>query len=373
MTEEQVTPKPKISFYLKNASTLMKMRRANKKSIEQIIALTKPLQKALIPAFEGTGGPMEEGMIYLLFNSEDGSGPIDSVFRVFWVNSPILNFSFFDSFLVSSKLRSGRWERKFPRGIFENLSANRFHQETHFEECELNFDGTWSEGYQLTFNDHINELAGNLEYRPLTPEGVLTYYNGQTVMTPSMVQRFYDMFAIKVSGELEAQGKKLHITDGRGIIEHGLGIFSGFNIYLWRWLDLQFPEGSVHLFYHPIILEKEGIIEAGEGATIMDGKWYHFPPGHFKIEEKASIKDDDLSIQVPVEWRITAGEDSNGEPLLDLSMNKLASLSWRGNIGPVDEYITNFVLEAKGTWKGKPISGRGTMENLTHQKVGSAK
>ncbi len=65
-----------------------------------------------------------------------------------------------------------------------------------------------------------------------------------------MAQRFYDIFAIKVTGEIEIQGKKIKIDNGRGIIEHGLGRFSNFHIYDWRWANLQFTEGSVHLFYH---------------------------------------------------------------------------------------------------------------------------
>ena len=193
-------------------------------------------------------------------------------------------------------------------------------------------------------------------YGPLK-DGVLTYYNGRTALNPTLAQRFYDVFAIKVTGEIEVQGKKLEIKEGRGIIEHGLGIFSGHNIHLWRWLNLQFPEGSVHLFYHPIALE--GVIEAGEGAAVMDGKWYHFLRDDFRIDEIDFEYDENINTKIPVAWKVTAGP-------LDLIVRKKTHRSWGGNIGPTNEYISDYVVEAEGKWNGKEITGSGTMESLFH-------
>ena len=309
---------------------------------------------------------MEEGMIYVLFNSEDGSSPPDSVFRAFWVNSPDIRFSFFDSFLVSERLSSGQWAKTYPRGILKNRSPRRSHQEVSLEEYDMVFDGTWQEGYSFTFEDRLNHISGELEFEPLSSKGVLVYYNGREATTPSMVQRFYDMFAIRVTGELKTQGNRIQLNDGRGIIEHGLGIFSTLNIQVWRWLNLQFPEGSIHLFYHSLNLGDEGIVESGEGAAVMNGRWAHFPPGDFRIEETGYENDENLSIRIPVEWRVTAGDDSSGNPRLDLTVRSTAYFSWSGELGTENEYVTNYVLEARGTWEGKSIVGKGTMENQMH-------
>ena len=181
--------------------------------------------------------------------------------------------------------------------------------------------------------------------------------------------RFYDIFAIKVTGEIEINGKKINISDGRGIIEHCLGIFSNLHVYDWRWLNLQFPEGAVHLFYKSLDLEDEGIFELGEGAAVMNGKWYHFQPGGFQIKELAYGEDVDIPTKVPIEWKVTAGKDSSGNPLLDLNMVSTSKLSYIGSMGKENEYMTNYVLNANGTWGGKPIKGKGTMENQMHRII----
>lgn len=372
LSNEVVIPKTKLSFFLKNITTLIKLKRSNRKSIEKFIKTNKYLDAPIIPSFEGTGGPMEEGMIYIMFNSENNSSPssIDSVFRIFWVNAPILRFSFFDSFFISEKFKSGQWSRDYPHSIFQNLSKDRFHQEVSIDECHILMDGTWNKGYEFKFSDNLNNISGQLIFDPIE-KGVLTYFNGRKAIVRSMAQKFYDMFAIRINGEIEVQGKKIQVKDARAIIEHGLGIFSGFYIYDWRWLNLQFPDGVFHLFYNSITLEDigEGILESGEGAGVMNGQWFHFQPKTFKIDEIAYEEDENLPTKVPVEWRVTAGKDSNGNSMLDLRMKKTAHLSWIGANSEIEEYVTNYIVQVEGTWEGKHIKGKGTMENMMHHKI----
>ena len=310
-------------------------------------------------------------MIYVMFNSnEDESSEIlDTVYRYFWVNAPSLQFSVIDTFLVSETLTSRQWERSFNKGIFKNLSKTRFHQEVNFDVCQFEFDGNWEKGYKFTFQDKQMDIKGNLTYKALDPKGVLVYYNNRIAITPSMANRFYDIFALKVTGEIEIGDKKVNITNGRGIIEHGLGIFSNFHIYDWRWLNLQFPEGSIHLYYHSLDLGEEGIYEAGEGAAIMDNKWFHFQPGDFQINEVSYGEDKDVSTKVPIEWEVLAGKISSGEPILNLKMKSLAKISWHGLMSKENQVITNYVLNAEGTWKGKTIQGKGTMENQMYRII----
>lgn len=107
MPTNEVEPKPKIKFFLKNLRTLIKMKRASRTRIEEFVKANKQLHEPIMPSTEGTGGPMEEGMIYIMFNSnEDTSKEIfDNVYRFFWVNAPDLRFSFLDAFLVSKTFK----------------------------------------------------------------------------------------------------------------------------------------------------------------------------------------------------------------------------------------------------------------------------
>ncbi|MFX1514013.1 MAG: hypothetical protein ACFFCQ_15650 [Promethearchaeota archaeon] len=373
MPELEVKPKPKVSFFLKNIGTIIKIKRANRKKIEKFISSTPYLNQPLMPSFEGTGGPMEEGMIYLMFNSQDGtSSSIDSVFRVFWVNAPDLRFAFFDSFLISENLKMGQWERSYSEGIFKNRSKSRFHQEVSLEEFSMTCDGIWSEGYHFVFEDKLNEISGEVNLTPLSPEGVIVYYGGRIGVTPSMAQKAYDLFALRVTGDIIVPGgKKIQVKDGRAIIEHGLGVFSNFHIYDWRWLDLQFPEGSLHLFYLSVDLreEGEGIVISGEGAAVINGKWYHFPPGTFEISEVKYEADENLPTKVPVEWRVRTWKDSPEDSLFDLNVKKTFHHSWVGAMGRENEFITNYILEARGVMEGKDIEGKGTMENQMHRII----
>ncbi len=371
MATDEIKPKITLKFILKNLGTLIKMKRANRTRIDKLVKANQQLKAPIMPTTEGTGGATEEGMIYIMFNSNEETTPdiFDTVFRVFWVNAPDLKFSVVDNFLVSENFKSGQWYRFFSKGIFENLSKTHFHQEVHFEECDFEFDGKWPNGYKLIFHDRKLDIKGNLTYEAIDPKGVLVYYNNRLAVTPSMAQQFYDIFAIKVTGTIEIQGKKIQVSNGRGIIEHGLGIFSNLNIYDWRWLNLQFPEGQVHLFYHSLDLDEEGIYEAGEGAAVMNGEWYHFQPGDFQIEEVGYDVDENVPTKVPIEWKVTAGKDSTGAPLLNLKMTSTTKISWHGAMAKENQAITNYILDAEGTWKGKTVKGKGTMENQMHRVI----
>ncbi|MFW9996897.1 MAG: hypothetical protein ACFFD4_32950, partial [Candidatus Odinarchaeota archaeon] len=246
-----------------------------------------------------------------------------------------------------------------------------YHQEVSIDSFQMNCDGIWKEGYDFTLKDDHNEISGDLRFEPLSPLGVLVYYNGRVAVAPSLSQRFYDMFALKVTGEVEIQGEKLTVQNGRGIIEHGIGIFSNQDIEDWRWLNLQFPNGSVHLFYHTLNLKEEGILESGEGAAVFDGTWYHFLRGEFQIIEKEYAEEKGIpSKKIPIAWKVIAGNQA-GDPLLELEMSVAAKYSWHSELSMTkeDQSVSNYVLKAEGTWMGKPIKGKGTMENQMHRII----
>ena len=96
MSTDEVKPKISLKFILKNFGTIIKMKRANRKKIEKLVQANKPLKEPIIPSTEGTGGSMEEGMIYVMFNSneDEPSEIFDTVYRYFWVNAPSLQFSY---------------------------------------------------------------------------------------------------------------------------------------------------------------------------------------------------------------------------------------------------------------------------------------
>ncbi len=366
---DAVVPKPTIGFFLGNMGKLLKMRRATRAGAESQVAAVEKQDQPIIPDFEGTGGPMEEGMIYLLFNAQEGIGPMDSSFRIFWVNAPSLRFSFFDSFLVSESLKSGQWDRSFQRGIFEARAKDRFHQEVHLTDFDMVCDGCWAEGYDFHFDDRLHQISGDVRFEPFD-EGVLTYFNGRTAVSPAMLQRFYDIFAMRACGDLQLQGSPLILKEGRAIIEHGLGIFSNYDIEDWRWLNLGLSNGGVvHLFYYSLHFGEAGIFAAGEGAAVVEGDWHHFRAGDFTIEEETYAPDPNLTTEIPVAWHVTAGRDIDGQPLLDLQIRRRESISWVGAMGKDNEFISNYVLEAEGTWLGQPITAKGTLENQMHRII----
>jgi len=334
MSKADIKPKPKLSFFLKNLGLLWKLKRADRKVGEDFVNANKKLLEPIYPVSEGNKGPMEEGMIYVMFNSEGKEDPekIDTVFRFFWVE-------------------------------------DRYHQEVSEPELDFLIDGNWKEGYSFEFDDKKLGITAKLKYTPISDKGILVYYNGRMAITPSMAQRFYDSFAFKVTGEFIVEGKTIEIKNGRGIIEHGTGIFSSQHIYDWRWLNLQFPEGAIHLFYHSLDIEEEGIFEAGEGALVLNDEWFHFQPYDLKIEETGFSADKNLPSKVPTAWKVTGGKDATGKQLLDLNVTSTAKISWFGVLGKENQFISNYVLTAEGTWKGKKIKGKGTMENMMHRVI----
>ncbi|MCE7739270.1 MAG: hypothetical protein GPJ50_07820 [Candidatus Heimdallarchaeota archaeon] len=371
MSKADVKPKPKFIFFLKNLGLLWKLKRADRKVGEDFVNANKKLLEPIYPVSEGNKGPMEEGMIYVMFNSEGKEDPdkIDTVFRFFWVDAPVLRLSVLDSFIVSEKLKTRKWDEFYPRGVLLNKMKDRYHQEVSEPEVDFLIDGTWDEGYSFVFNDKKLDITAKLNYTPTNDKGILVYYNGRMAISPSMAQKFYDSFAFKVTGEIVVEGQKVELKNGRGIIEHGIGIFSSLHIYDWRWLNLQFPEGAIHLFYHSLDIEEEGIFEAGEGALVIDDEWFHFQPYDFDIEETGFAEDENLPSKVPTAWRVTGGKDASGKNLLDLEVTSTAKISWLGVLGKENQYITNYVLEAEGTWKGKSIKGKGTLENMMHRII----
>lgn len=371
MNKSNIQPKPKLVFFLKNIGLLWKLKRANRRTGEKFVNSNVKLLEPLYPQSEGNKGPMEEGMIYVMFNSE-GKEDIDKIntaFRFFWVDAPDLRLSVLDSFIVSEKFQTRKWDEIYPKGVLFNKTKDRYHQEVSEPEVDFLIDGTWEEGYSFDFNDKKLDITAKLNYTPINDKGILVYYNGRMAITPSMAQKFYDSFAFKVTGEIVVEGKKIELKNGRGIIEHGTGIFSSSHIYDWRWLNLQFPEGAIHLFYHSIDVEEEGIFEAGEGALVLDDEWFHFQPYDFKIEETGYAEDENLHTKVPTAWRVTGGKDATGKDLLELKVTSTAKISWLGVLGKENQYITNYVLEAEGTWKGKRIKGKGTLENMMHRII----
>ena len=85
MSKADIKPKPKLSFFLKNLGLLWKLKRADRKVGEDFVNANKKLLEPIYPVSEGNKGPMEEGMIYIMFNSEGKEDPdkIDTVFRFF--------------------------------------------------------------------------------------------------------------------------------------------------------------------------------------------------------------------------------------------------------------------------------------------------
>jgi len=75
MATDEIQPKITLKFILKNLGTIIKMKRANRTRIDKLVKANQQLKAPIMPTTEGTGGAMEEGMIYIMFNSNEETSP----------------------------------------------------------------------------------------------------------------------------------------------------------------------------------------------------------------------------------------------------------------------------------------------------------
>lgn len=64
MPTNEVEPKPKIKFFLKNLRTLIKMKRASRTRIEKFLKANKQLNEPIMPSTEGTGANGRRNDLY---------------------------------------------------------------------------------------------------------------------------------------------------------------------------------------------------------------------------------------------------------------------------------------------------------------------
>ncbi|MHA2060055.1 MAG: hypothetical protein ACW976_04675, partial [Candidatus Ranarchaeia archaeon] len=167
MSRKPIPPTELLRFMSHHKRLFLRLLRANPLLVRRQVRNVRRMKKPLAPTFEGTGGPMEEGMVYVMFNGEESPESIqnlNSVWRVFWVVAPELNYHQIDSFLISEVFKNHHWERYYRDPIFHNLSKDRWHQEIHLKEMDMVMDGTWNTGYNLKFDDRLNQVSGDLQF-----------------------------------------------------------------------------------------------------------------------------------------------------------------------------------------------------------------
>ncbi|MDH5403745.1 MAG: hypothetical protein OEZ01_08265 [Candidatus Heimdallarchaeota archaeon] len=372
MSETSIDPTVTKKFILKNIKKLIQMRRANGGTGKYFVNSTKRLKAPIIPSFEGSkhNQPMDEGMIYIMFNSEGDDSSvmnIDTVWRVFWLFSPDLKFHQIETYLISEKLGFRKWMRFYPDSILNNSSKQRFHQDIEIDIIKMLMDGKWGETYLFHFDDKGAKLSGELTYQPIDPKATLVYYNDRTVLGPTIYQRFFDTFGLKASGKLKLDGKEITLNNGRGIFEHGIGIFALFNIYEWRWMNIQFDNGALHIFHHPLTIGEE-VISAGEGASTINNQWNHYIHGDYEIKELEYETTDKITSKVPVRWNVVT-KNGDGIEILNLQVTQTMYHPWLNEVAGDSYFIINYILHAKGTFMGEPIQGKGTMEYLMRRTI----
>ncbi len=393
---DKLKPKPIPSFYFKNIPLFYGLLKSRIPGVVKWSANSvKRLDNSLYPYFEGTGGPMEEGMIYLMFNSEgkESVRDIDTVMRTYWIAADQLRFHILDSYLISQKFPNYHMrEPPYQKPIFKNLSKTDFHQEVSLEGRFMEMDGNWKDGYRLNFDfDYISvkgdlkqmpltpkttlfymekdgdqetdynlnfdfdyiKMNGDLKYTALTPESTLVYANGGSYIAPHLNVKFYDSFGVKAVGKVNVAGSEVAVNNGRGIIEHGLGILTPYDISAWKWMNLQFENGAMHLFHTP--LEKYNI-DLREGAAVINDKWHHYLRNDFSIEEVEEEYDEIWKRETPIKWRVDGRNF-----LFDITcLKKIGWLSTRSR----PHLLNNYLLDIEGEFAGEEIKGRGTYEYL---------
>jgi len=206
------------------------------------------MKEPLIPTPKHEGGqiPMEEAMWYIFFDSKGGDD-LDTVIRYFWVNAPIINVTFNDIFMVSESLGNKFFLKIYNSSDIIKSMKGRAHTVEKSDEFEYVFTGTYKEGYKLKFKDYATNVEGDIEYYP-HEKGVLFYNNGKKGVTTTFNIWYYDIFLCNLKGKVIVDGKEFDVSNGKGIIEHAGGIFDTRKVQTWKGLNVQFPEGAVHMF-----------------------------------------------------------------------------------------------------------------------------
>ncbi len=359
MSNKIVKPKRTPEFILRNIPSLCKMLRArNPNVIENSLKKIKTLDNALYP-FEGAGKPMDVGMIYLMFNSEGKSSvfDIDTVTRIWWGTCKQADFHFMDVFLLSEKFPNSHFREYYSKPIFNRLSEKDFHRGISLDKVMLEIDGNWNDGYDYSFDykfDGLNLKADHLKYKALNQQSALIYANGKPYIGSDVNMKFYHLFGVDVKGGVFANGKEIPVNNGRGVFEHGVGIFGIKNLKRWEWLNLQSDRGSMHFFNFPIKV-KDRDINIGEAASVIDGNWTHYVRST-TIEETKWEYDETIDDFVPINWKVYG-------PGFKFDMVSKTSISWKSY--RVEEHkIKNYIVAFKGEFGNEPFEGKGTYELL---------
>ena len=170
--------------------------------------------------------------------------------------------------MISEKLESYHWNETFS-GHFKDLSPDRFHQEFANDKISFVIDGTWKDGYKFSFKDFQNKASAEIGYDNLTSGHVVVYGNGEFLTTHRVSLKAYDMFGVRAKGKFRYGTKEFEISNARGFIEHGLGIYLGVPTGISTWFNLHFGENSIHVFVYRLNIYGTEV-EFGEGALLIN-------------------------------------------------------------------------------------------------------
>ncbi|OLS24782.1 MAG: hypothetical protein HeimC2_20870 [Candidatus Heimdallarchaeota archaeon LC_2] len=336
---------------------MLRMLKADANSFRAEVNAINLMPTAMQPAFEGTDDMMEEGMVYIMFNSVPGR-PIDSVWRIFFVNIPAMGWCEIDVFLISERLPSYHWSESF-FDHFRNLSPNKFHQEFSNNKISFVIDGTWQQGYKFEFVDIQNGCFANITFEKLSRNHVLVYANGKFLTTHRVSLKAYDMFGVKAKGSFKYRNQvfNLQAANDRGLIEHGLGIYLGVPTVISTWFNLHFGDNSIKVFVYELKLPG-GNVEFGEAALMINGVWKHFLFKHINLKILAWAPDPNIIVDIPVRWRLSMGYNRNRDDVIKISIKRTAHLAW----DTFDHYVIDYVLGAKIRYERNRFKAKGTME-----------
>lgn len=363
---------PKLSLKQKLRIAMMAFRHprmtfsmvtSSERSIKNFVNHAEKLTKPVLPS-ESSGKPMTEGMIYILFSTDESETPINSVYRLFWVDAPILKIVKLDSFLISEDPAIGprQFENVLERSDVFKQGSRRPYSKIIEEDGFLNLkmEGSIEEGYSLVLKDELAHLEAELAYSVI-PNGVLNYYGGKPAISKMTHQKFYDIFGMKVQGNVTVDGKTYKVNQGRGIIEQSTGIFSTGNLSYWNWMNFQYGDGAIHIFQLVLDLGEEEL-DATQGAISHKGEWEHFVAKEIKITIQETETKEDAPCEIPLKWKVET-------PTLKLKVKSEMHYYWTTFLPGEKQYIADYVLSFEGTYNNEPINGKGTAEFLFSEKI----
>jgi len=166
---------------------------------------------------------------------------------------------------------------------------------------------------------------------------------------------YYSMTRLETKGSLQVGDRTFEVS-GESWMDHEFGTNQLAEMQVgWDWFGLQLDNGVDLMLYR--MRNRDGSLDPYSSGTIGDGKAVHLTASEFSATPQRKWKSMKTGTEYPVEWTISIPSQDcqlHITPLLDaqelVTLRSTGIAYWEG------------AVTISGTWKGKPVQGRGYVE-----------